>query len=202
MTPDEALEQLRRGNRRFAENRLDHPHQTPGRRIEVAGGQHPFAQILTCSDSRVVPEVLFDTGIGDLFVVRVAGNIVDDAVIGTLEYGAAHLKVPLTVVLGHTCCGAVTAAAAGEQTGDHIETLMGLLRPVVEAARGMPGDLVENTVRTNVRNEVTTLRRSRPTLFKLWSEGAIGIIGGVYDISTGRVEWLDPDTRPSGTQSA
>lgn len=201
MTPDEALEQLKEGNRRFAENRPDHPHQTPGWRIEVAAGQHPFAQILTCSDSRVVPEILFDTGIGDLFVIRVAGNIVDDAVIGTLEYGAAQLEIPLTVVLGHTCCGAVTAAAGG-RTGDHIATLLDSLRPAVDAARGMPGDLVENAVRANVRAEVRILRRSRPTLFKLWSEGTVGIIGGVYDISTGRVEWLDPDPDPDGTRSA
>jgi carbonic anhydrase len=191
MTPDQALERLKDGNRRFVENRLQHPHQTPEWRAEITSGQHPFAQILSCSDSRVVPEILFDTGIGDLFVLRVAGNVVDDAILGSLEYGAAHLNIPLTVVLGHTCCGAVTAACEGADTGDHIIALMESLSPAVESARGQGGDFVENTVRTNVRLETEVLRQSEPTLAPLSERGAIRIVGAIYDIATGRVEWLD-----------
>jgi carbonic anhydrase len=198
MTPDEALKRLKDGNRRFVENRPSHPHQTPEWRAEITTGQHPFAQVLSCSDSRVVPEILFDTGIGDLFVLRVAGNVVDYAILGSLEYGAAHLNVPLIVVLGHTCCGAVTAAVDGVDTNDHIIALVESLTPAVESTRGMPGDPVENAVRANVRVGTEVLRQSEPTLAPLNRRGTIRIVGAIYDIATGRVEWLDlADPKPA-----
>jgi carbonic anhydrase len=193
MTPNEALKKLQDGNRRFVEDRLSHPNRSPERRAEITSGQNPFAQVLSCSDSRVVPEILFDTGIGDLFVLRVAGNVVDYAILGSLEYGAAHLNAPLTVVLGHTCCGAVTAAVEGVDTNDHIQNLVESLMPAVEAARDMSGDHVENAVRANIRLGTEVLRQSEPTLVKLRNRGVIRIVGAVYDIATGHVEWLDLD---------
>ncbi|UCH83779.1 MAG: carbonic anhydrase [Candidatus Latescibacterota bacterium] len=193
MNANEALKKLADGNRRFVDGRPTHPHQKPERRAITSSAQQPFAQVLTCSDSRVVPEILFDTGIGDIFVLRVAGNIVDDAVLGSLEYGAAHLNIPLIVVLGHTRCGAVTAAVEGADTGDHITALVESLLPAVEASRSKPGDPVENAVRANVFLETEILRQSEPTLAKLWETRAIQVVGAVYDIGTGEVEWLDLD---------
>jgi carbonic anhydrase len=189
-TADQSLTTLREGNRRFTENRSTHPHQTPERRAELLAGQLPFASILTCSDSRVVPEMLFDQGLGDLFVVRIAGNVVDDAVRESLDYSVAHLDVRLIVVLGHTKCGAVTEAVSGEDRSDDTGRLMTLLRPAVEMSRGEPGDHATNAVFANIRIVVDTLRRSAPAPDRPGKHEGVQIIGAVYDIGTGRVEWL------------
>lgn len=109
--PEKGLAALVEGNRRYQAQRLTHPHQNAARRAALAAGQHPFAAVLSCADSRVPPEIVFDQGLGDLFVVRVAGNITDDVVLGSLEYAVEHLHVPLVVVLGHYKCGAVTVPA-------------------------------------------------------------------------------------------
>lgn len=190
MSTDEAQTQLRDGNRRFVENRSVHPHQTPERRKEISTAQRPFAAILTCSDSRVVPEIVFDQGLGDLFVVRVAGNVVVDAVLGALEYGAAHLKVSLIVVLGHTRCGAVTAVVAGAPPAGHMRALVDAIESAVDTSRGNPGDPVENAARQNVILQVERLRRSRPTLVELYEARQLHIVGAMYDIGTGVVEWM------------
>lgn len=192
MTAEKVLSALKEGNRRFVEDRLVHPRRTPQRRIELADGQHPLASILTCSDSRVVPEILFDQGLGDLFVVRVAGHIVDDTVLGSLEYSAAHLHVPVIVVLGHTKCGAVTAAVsdtAGHD--DHTRALVEAIRPAVEMARGDEGNLERNAVYANVRIVADGLKSSTRTLAGLRDREGLRIIGAVYDIDTGAVEWLE-----------
>lgn len=192
MRAESALRMLEEGNRRFVENRLVHPHQTPERRTEILGGQRPFACVLTCSDSRVVPELLFDCGLGDLFVVRVAGNVVDGAVFESLEFGAAHLHLPLIVVLGHTKCGAVTVAVSGDPASGRLaRTIVDLLRPAVESARGQAGDPVTNAVVANVRMAGEKLRRSWPVLSGLQERGELRIVGAVYDIATGEVMWLD-----------
>jgi carbonic anhydrase len=191
ITPDEALRLLKVGNERFSTAHLAHPHQSVQRRVEISKGQHPFAQILSCSDSRVVPEIIFDEGLGDLFVTRVAGNIVDDAVKGTLEYGAEHLDVRLIVVLGHRDCGAVTAAVQAEEVHDHIIKLMDSIFPAVVATRGQAGDPVDNAVRANVIRSVNLLRNSWPTLHSMSQSGRIRIVGAVYDLKSGAVEWLD-----------
>ena len=133
----------------------------------LASGQSPHAEILSCSDSRVPPEVIFDKGLGDLFVVRVAGNVVSDTELGSLEYGAAHLHVPLLVVLGHQHCGAVSAAVDGGETEGHISALINLLRPAVEKTRELPGNHVENAVKANVEMVVKQLRTSTPVLAEL-----------------------------------
>jgi carbonic anhydrase len=202
MSTDEAQTKLRDGNRRFLENRSLHPHQTPERRKEISDAQHPFAAILTCSDSRVVPEIIFDQGLGDLFVLRVAGNIVDDAILETLEYGAAHLKVSLIVVLGHTRCGAVTAVVAGAFPAGHMRALVDAIAPAVDTSRGNPGDPVENAARQNVILQVERLRQSRPTLVELHEARQLHIVGAMYNIETGVVEWLPRKKSESDPASA
>lgn len=188
ITPDQALRRLLAGNRRHATGRAQRPNQSVGRRREVAGGQRPFATILACADSRVPPELVFDQGLGDLFVVRVAGNIVDDAVLGSVEFGAEELHIPLVVVLGHEKCGAVAAAVslAGEAPG-HIGSLVKPIKPAVEAARGQPGDLLDNAVRANVGLSVRALRTSTPILADLVREGRLKIVGARYDLDSGVV---------------
>ena len=193
ITPDSALAELKDGNAHHAGHRYKHPHETAARMRQLASGQHPHAEVLSCADSRVPPEILFDQGLGDLFVVRVAGNVVSDTELGSLEYGAEHLHVPLLIVLGHQRCGAVTAAVEGGEVPGHISALTELLRPAVEKTRGMPGDRVENAVRANVEMVVKQLRTSGPVLEKLVSRGELKVVGAIYSLDTGQVTWL-PDT--------
>ncbi len=140
MTTQQALQKLKDGNTRFVGGKLEHPGTGGARRKEVLNGQKPFAAILTCSDSRVPPEIIFDCGIGDIFVIRVAGNVLDDTVRGSLAYAALHLKCPMIVVLGHSLCGAVTAsiqpdeALAGEP--DSIASIIDKVRSNIPATMG------------------------------------------------------------------
>ena len=193
VTADSVLAELTAGNVHHIAHRYQHPHETMERQRELASGQSPHAEILSCADSRVPPELIFDQGLGDLFIIRVAGNVVSDTELGSLEYGAEHLHVPLLVVLGHQHCGAVTAAVEGGEAEGHIAALVNLLRPAVEKTRGMPGDHVENAVKANVEMVVKQLRASTPILAKLVSEGKLKVVGAVYSLDTGKVTWL-PDT--------
>lgn len=190
ITPDSVLAELKTGNKHHARHQYQHPHETIKRQRELIGEQHPHAQILSCADSRVPPEIIFDQGLGDLFVVRVAGNVVTDTELGSLEYGAEHLHVPLLVVLGHQSCGAVTAAVKGGEAAGHIAALISLIKPAVDKSRGMPGDPVANAVRTNVEMVVQQLRASTPILSELVAHGKLKIVGGVYSLETGEVTWL------------
>ncbi|HEX9115232.1 MAG TPA: carbonic anhydrase [Anaerolineae bacterium] len=187
----EALERLLAGNRRHVTAMHIHPDQTPARRQELVAGQTPFAAILSCSDSRVVPEIIFDQGLGHLFVVRVAGNIVDGATLGSLEYAVRHLGVPLVLVMGHSGCGAVTAAVEGGDDEGQIRTLVAAIQPAVVLARNEPGPLVDNAVRANVRLAVRRLQDAAPVLAPRVTLGQVMIAGGVYDLRTGAVDLLD-----------
>jgi len=189
-SPAVALDMLMKGNGRYAHAKLLHPHQDSKTRHIVAKAQHPFAAVLSCADSRVPPEVVFDEGMGDLFVVRVAGNVVDDAVLGSLEYAAEHLHVPVIVVLGHTRCGAVDATIKGGEPNTHIETLAKAIRPAVEVASHEPGDLLTNSVRENVIMAVKQLAESKPLLQKMIAEGHLKIVGAIYDLDKGSIEYL------------
>jgi len=190
-TSAEALQRLVEGNERFAAGRSQHPRQTPDTRADLAAGQRPFAVIVSCSDSRVGPEVIFDQGLGDLFVVRVAGNVVDDHALGSVEYAAEHLHAPLVVVLGHSRCGAVAAArdtvASGGQAEGHVQSLVEAIRPAVEATAGQDA---EATCRANVQHVVATLRASQPLLAHLVEGGALQVVGATYDLDTGHVTVL------------
>ena len=192
ITADSVLAELKTGNKHHVTHRYQHPHETLDRQRQLVSGQHPHAEILSCSDSRVPPEIIFDQGLGDLFIIRVAGNVASDVEIGSLEYGAEHLHIPLLVVLGHESCGAVTAAVQGDLSEGHIAALVDLIKPAVDKTRGMPGDPVANAVRLNVEMVVKQLRSSTPILSELVAHGKLRIVGAVYSIETGSVTWL-PD---------
>jgi carbonic anhydrase len=190
LSPDTALKTLQEGNRRYVADTPLHPHQDKKLRSELVKGQHPIAAILSCADSRVPPELIFDEGLGDLFVVRVAGNVVDDAILGSLEYAAEHLHVPLIIVLGHSRCGAVQATINGGEPHTHIDTLCKAIKPAVVQARREKGDLLANAVRDNVALAVKQLQTSKPILQKLQREGRLRIAGAVYSLDSGTVEYL------------
>ncbi|MFQ5443456.1 MAG: carbonic anhydrase, partial [Nitrospinales bacterium] len=164
MTSQESLKQLIEGNRRFITGKPLHPNQSLERRKESVSGQSPIAAILGCSDSRVSPEIVFDQGIGDLFVLRVAGNVADDPVLGSLEYAVEHLNVPLIIVLGHSACGAVIAAAQGGEFPGKIGSLTKAIAPAVEKAKGKEGDAINNAVKENIKLIANRLAASEPVL--------------------------------------
>jgi len=189
MPADQALKLLLEGNQRFIAGKMEHPNQSPARRDEVAKGQYPFASVLACADSRTAPEIVFDRGLGDLFTVRVAGNVADKVVIESLDYSVKHLGVRLVMVLGHTRCGAVIAAVDGHDAPGDVGPMLSELRPAVAASKGMPGDPVLNAVRENVILIVEKLSTSAE-LSAMVKSGELKIVGGVYDLSTGTIDML------------
>ena len=189
---DEAMKKLMNDNKLYVAGKSRHPHQTLGHRVEVAKGQNPFAVILGCSDSRVPPEILFDQGLGDLFVVLVAGNVVDNAVQGSIEYAVEELSVPLVMVLGHERCGAVKAAVEvvekGGQLPGQIETIIDTIKPAVEKVKGKAGNLLENAINANVLMVVEKLKASEPIIAKFVEEGKLKIVGANYELNSGIVK--------------
>jgi len=186
----EALSRLIDGNSRFSRDQADRPNQTIERRQEVTTGQKPFAVIVSCSDSRIPPEIVFDQGIGDLFVVRVAGNIVDDLALGSIEYAVEHLGAKLVMVLGHGKCGAVTAAVQGGHAPGHIGGIVSAIHPAVDKARTKQGDLTDNSIRENVGLVVEAIRLSEPILADMAKKGDVKVVGAYYDLESGAVEVL------------
>ena len=191
VSPTDALARLKAGNQHFVASTLEHPHQTDTRRTELATSQHPFAIVLGCADSRTSPEVVFDQGLGDLFVVRVAGNVLNDETVGSIEYAVEHLGAQLIVVLGHERCGAVKAAkeiiAAKTEAPGHIESLVKAIAPAVEATTGADA---EATAKANVLNVAQALRDSGPILKEMIESGKVSVVGAHYDLDTGAVEFL------------
>lgn len=192
---DEALQRLLEGNKRYVSFQSTDIDETESRRVEVAGGQHPFATIFSCVDSRVPPELVFDRGLGDLFVIRTAGQVIDRAVLGSLEFGVAELNIPLLVVLGHEKCGAVKATVEAVESNtkaeDDIEWLIEGIRPAVEKVKSQSGDMLDNAVRANVELVVGTLKGS-PILSDAVAKGTLKIVGARYDLDTGVVEVTVP----------
>lgn len=191
VTANSVLTELKAGNDHHVAHRYQHPHENAERQRQLVSEQNPHAEILSCADSRVPPEIIFDQGLGDLFVVRVAGNVATDTELGSLEYGAEHLHIPLIVVLGHEHCGAVTAAVQGGPPEGHIATLVNLIKPAVDKTHGLPGDPIENAVQMNVELVVKQLRSSTPILSELVAHHKLKIVGGVYSLETGAVNWLE-----------
>ena len=214
VAPAEAISKLKEGNSRYTSGNPQHPHESreertqmaakshenlgmsaadaAKRREELANSQHPFAVVLGCADSRVPPEIVFDQGLGDLFVVRVAGNVIDDHALGSIEYAVDHLSVRLIVVLGHQHCGAVkaareTIAAKGTAPG-HIQSLVTAIQPAVESTA--KGDL-EATIKANVDHVVQALRSSTPILKAKVDSGELRVVGAYYSLDTGAVTFLD-----------
>jgi carbonic anhydrase len=189
ITADQALQALLAGNARFAQGSPLRPHQYPERRKEVSPEQHPFAAILTCSDSRVSPELIFDQGLGDLYVMRNAGNIVGNLVLGSLEHAVDHLDVPLILVIGHTLCGAIAATVKGGEVSAHLAGIVAALQPAVQNARKMSGDLPTNAVVENVRLMVEKIKNGGPLLeAHQYTARKLKIAGGLYHLDTGLVE--------------
>jgi carbonic anhydrase len=186
------LAALKAGNERHVSAKYTHPHETATYRQGLTAGQHPQASVLTCADSRVAPEIIFDQGLGDLFDVRVAGNVAGDDEIASLEYAAEHLHTPVIVVMGHQKCGAVSAAVegGGGEAAGHLSAIVKPISLAVEKAKKLQGDVVENSVRINVENVVAELRTSKPILSELVSQGKLTIVGAVYSLDTGKVTWL------------
>jgi carbonic anhydrase len=199
VTPDAALKRLMDGNARYAAGKSQHPNEDMPLRRSLAGGQHPFATILACADSRVGPELIFDQGLGDLFVVRVAGNVVDDVVLGSIEYAAVHLGVPLVMVLGHEHCGAVTATAdalAGKSSAEDQKTKIGslaaLIAPAVRAAPGSGSDKVEAAVLLNARHAATTLLSTSSAVRERVHAGHVRVVSARYSLDNGKVSDVLP----------
>ena len=188
-TPEQAMAELMAGNQRFVEGRPVGPHRSMARVQELAGGQTPFAAVLSCADSRVPVEILFDQGFGDVFVCRAAGNIVTPELIGSLEFGTLVLGAQALVVLGHTGCGAVKATIAGAPVPGQISSLYRHIQPAVERS---PTRELEEVARENVRVQARLLRTSSPVIAQLVHENKLVVAGGVYDLATGRVTLLEP----------
>lgn len=194
------------GNDRYAVGKPARPHQDALRRAEVANTQNPFAVVVGCSDSRVPVEVIFDVGVGDLFVIRTAGNLMEDVCIASVEYAIALLNVHLVMVMGHKRCGAVSAAVQatlqeeqgdgtpieqdldGERNHTFIEGLVSKIRPAVDRVRHAPGDLVDNAVKANVDNMVRRLRKRSTIINDAVAAHSVMVVGSVYNLDTGRVE--------------
>src|SRR5882724_1934884 len=219
VSPGEAISRLKEGNSRFTAGNPQHPHesvderkymaadsyenagmislgmtseQAAKRRAELAKSQHPFAIILSCSDSRVPPEIVFDQGLGDLFIVRVAGNVLNDEGLGSIEYGVEILGARLIVVLGHQSCGAVdaamkTVAAKGKAPG-HIQSLVTAIKPVVDST---PKADLDTMIKANVKHVVDALRSSTPILKARVQSGDVQVMGGYYTLDTGAVTFLE-----------
>jgi len=191
IAPAEALRRLMEGNARYAANAPNHRDFSSDRASRVRG-QHPIAAILSCADSRVAPELAFDQGPGDLFVVRVAGNIVNLDLLASLEYGVRFLGVPLIMVLGHSGCGAVDAAIKVVQSGaelpGHLPDLIAAIKPaVIVAEKTQSGNLLDNATAENVRRQAARLKHAAPILEKSYAGRQIDVVGAVYDIATGKV---------------
>lgn len=201
LSPDDALQKLIDGNQRFVQHQPQYPDQSEARLREVAQAQHPFATILSCADSRVPAEIVFDQGIGDIFDVRIAGNIATPESVGSIEYAVGLLGTPLLMVLGHERCGAVTAAVQNESLPGEINTFVKAILPAVKRVKAQPGyvavkrvkaqpgDLVDQAVVANVHYQIEQLQRS-PLLMERLQSGKLKIVGGRYDLDTGTVTIL------------
>ncbi len=190
VTPEQALQRLKAGNNRFAAEMSEKPNLSASRRQELVRGQAPIAAVLTCADSRVPPEHIFNQGLGDLFVVRVAGNIADPFQLGSLEYAVEHLHAPLIVLLGHTNCGAVDAALGKEKPPGNLGKVIG----EIEVGRDLPGDkqsALAAAIKRNVQHQMRLLTERSPVIREHLEKKKIRIVSGVYQLATGKVEWLE-----------
>ncbi len=187
MTPEIALQKLVDGNQRFSQDESLHPDRTSERRDELKTLQQPFACIVGCSDSRVSPEIIFDQGIGDLFIVRVAGNVIGPLELDSIDYSAIYLHSSIVVVLGHENCGAIDAVLKG--TTKDIEAVAKLLQPAAQATKDQKGNRLEDTIKANVRLVVEQLKKTR-VISQYIKEKKLTVVGGYYNFHTGLVELL------------
>lgn len=196
MPADEALILLKAGNARYMSGQSTHPNLTAERRAEtVRGGQHPIATIIGCSDSREPLELIFDQGVGDIFVIRVAGNVAGPDELASFEYGVGHLHTPVLLVLGHTSCGAVTAAVENAKVHGNLPFLINQIKPAVARAKAWSpnasgADLLDKAIKANVWLTMENMLRKSAEIRELVQQGKLLVIGGVYDLHSGQVKWL------------
>ncbi len=199
ISADEGLRLLKEGNGRYVDGKLQHPHQDRARRaLTAAQGQHPLAVVLGCSDSRVPAEMIFDQGIGDLFVVRVAGNVAATDEIGSIEYAVDVRATPLVVVLGHTQCGAVGAVLDDTKLPPNIATLVEPIKPAVDKAReanpqAAKDVLLKAAIIGNVWQAIDDMLRLSPIIRERVKDGRVKVVGALYDLDSGQVQWLGPN---------
>jgi carbonic anhydrase len=190
LSPEASLERLLRGNRRYVEGRHDFKHE----REVLTGGQNPYAGILSCADSRIAPEYAFDSGRGDLFVCRVAGNFANDDIVASMEYAVAMLGTPLILVLGHDRCGAVDATIKSLKDNTvlpgHLPSLVTALAPAVKAVSQHEGNALDNAIRQNVIDNVAKLKSATPILSAAAEQGKLKVVGGIYRLGNGRVDMV------------
>jgi carbonic anhydrase len=192
-TPKEALGLLKVGNDRFIRNASQPVSLSPGTREELAKGQHPWAMVLTCADSRVPPEHIFNVGLGELFVIRTAGQVMDKSILGSLEYGAEHLHIPLMVVMGHESCGAVQAATTnnGESMGPNLDYMLKAIKAGTSRAPAERTEL-KFAILANVEQVINDALGGSTILRKLVDMQKLQVVGGYYELASGRVMWSDP----------
>lgn len=190
---DIALQRLKNGNARFVDGAMKHPDISKSHRIKLLNGQHPFAVVVTCSDSRVVPEFIFDQGLGDIFVIRNAGNVIDEHVLGSIEYAVHHLGVNLVVVLGHESCGAVGAAMKEDKETPNIESIKESILPAVEKCKADKSYAYENVIKTNAKLSADEILQSED-IKKYYKTHDLKVIPAYYHLGTGEVDFLEPDS--------
>jgi len=188
MTAHEVLDRLKAGNARFVEDKLDGKLQDSSRRGALTGGQSPYAIILSCADSRVVPELAFDTGLGEIFVIRVAGNVANTESLASIEYAVAHLGTPLIVVLGHESCGAVTAAIGGGDNGYNLNMLLAQISPAVAASGA--GAAVNDVVKKNAELTANELINRSAIVADAVNSGKVKIVPAYYNLGSGAVDFM------------
>jgi len=188
MTSQESLNRLKEGNARFVEDLLDGKLQNSSRRDSLVGGQSPYAIILGCADSRVVPELAFDTGLGELFVVRVAGNVANTSSIASIEYAVAHLGTKLIVVLSHQSCGAVTAAVAGGDNGHNLNHLLAHITPALAVSK--EGATVDEVSKINAELTVGDLKNRSQIINDAIDKGSLKVIPAFYNLDSGKVDFF------------
>ena len=190
LTGKQAIERLLEGNKRFVSSEMIYPNQKPQHRTELLKGQNPYAVVLGCSDSRVPPEIIFDQGLGDLFVIRVAGNVLDGIVLGSIEYAVQYLRTPLVMVLGHSDCGAVKAAVASTELMGNLSIIASAIQPAIHDLKKHSSDIVEDVVHANSLNVARQIRSATPILAEYVQNGKVTVVAATYDLQTGVVEML------------
>lgn len=188
ISAQEALLKLTKGNERFSSHQQKYPNQCAIRREESLNTQNPFAVILCCSDSRVIPEIIFDQGIGDLFVIRVAGNIINDDILGSIEFSCKTLNTKLIMVLGHQNCGSIIAAINSKEETGHLKSVINAVKPAIKKAEKLPGELIDNAIRENIKLVSNQISSSLNTIIK---EQDLRVVGAYYNFETSKVTIID-----------
>jgi carbonic anhydrase len=191
LTGQDALQRLFEGNKRFISGKLEHPNHCEESRRGLVAGQEPIAVVLTCADSRVPPVDVFDQGLGDVFVVRVAGNVINDQILGSIEYAVAHLHTPLVMVMGHSSCGAVSAVAQGVKLDGHIASLTPSIDAALKKTKGQQGHWANNAAKALAVSTTKKIAESEPIVADLVKDGRVLVVATYYDLETGEVTLLE-----------